>query len=306
MTLSFAVFPGLDAIFKSANWERWLDVPEVKTSLEQASVFLSEKTGEREMLDEFLLRSSRPHVADFDRTLVALTALQVGISNRVTKQWDFDGLVSCSHGDFARLISAGAISMQDAVDLLWHFAELRQRCPAGVTALTNPDHGDFTEEQLAWLTASGVTISRWSPSHATISGLRETISQLRKPAREWGLKVRPLLPYPVHSPIMKPAVDELLQSSDQWSVMPPKLPIFSSVGLEFLPDADAIVADFVRGALSSVRWMDAILTLVRNHEVTEFVNIGPNNLLISWAFELEELKDVAVVDAWEIVPGRKD
>ncbi len=300
MSRAFAVFPGLDAIFVATHWERWLSRTEVTGALGEASGALARRTGEAEDLGAFLGRHRRPHLADFDRTLVALTAIQLGIARAVLARRGFDGFVSCSHGDFARLVAAGALSLDDAVDLLWYFADLRRRCPEGTTALVSPDIGDFTGAQLDWLDASDVTTSRWSPRHATVSGLAETVAAMRRPARARQLKVRPLLPYPVHSPVMRPVVDELLRSAGRWTVRQPAVPVYSSVGLRFLDTPSEIIADAVQGALSPVRWMDAILALVHEHGVTDYVNIGPSNMLISWVFETGALSGVSVRDAWDL------
>jgi acyl transferase domain-containing protein len=297
---TYAIFPGLDALFVDTQTRRWLADPDVAATLDDTSAILSALTGEQESLGTFLRSHRRPHLVDFDRMLVALTAVQVGIARAALRHIQFDGLTGCSHGDIARLVIAESLSLDDAIDLLWVFAEMRKRCPAGSTAFVRSIHGDLSAEQLEWLATTAVTLSQWSARHATAAGTHEAMAAIRKPALALGIKVKPVLPYPVHSPVMAPAVEEIFGHAPRWRVNAPRLPLFSSVYVRPIVTPQDIIDEAATGAVSPVRWMDTLVALTNDHGVRRLVNIGPSNTLTDWVFESPRVQQVDMLDAWDI------
>src|SRR5262249_14784808 len=128
------LFPGLDALFLASKLKRWLINPTISVALNEASTARSRLTHQSEDLVIILEKFIRHHIADFDRTLVALTALQVGIARALAEKVSWDLVLGCSHGDIARSVVCEVVSFADAVDILWLFAELRKSCPKGGTA----------------------------------------------------------------------------------------------------------------------------------------------------------------------------
>jgi malonyl CoA-acyl carrier protein transacylase len=297
---TYAIFPGLDALFVATQTRRWLTDSHVVAALDETSAILAGLTGREESLVGFLRDNQRPHLADFDRTLVALTAVQVGIARAVRQHLPFDGLTGCSHGDAARLVIAESVSLQHVVELLWLFAEMRLRCPQGSTAFIRAAEGDLTVEQLDWLGSAPITLSQWSSRHATAAGTDEAMAALREPARALGIKIRPVLPYPVHSPVMAPAVAEVYSQAYRWQVNPARVPLFSSIYVRPISSPAEIMEEAAAGAVSAVRWMETLVSLANDHGVTRFVNIGPSNTLTGWVLESDSVSHVTMVDAWDV------
>ena len=205
------LFPGLDALFVTSKLQRWTEVPEVRASLSETNRLLSKLTGQDENLERLVTASSRPHLEDFDRTTIALAGIQIGIARAVQKKESWDVVVGCSHGDIARSVVCGVLQLQDAVEIVWTFAQLRKDCPPGRTAnVRTVDGSPLTDSQIDWFNSQGATLSQWSTHHATIAATQDVIDRVSQMSRECGLKVKPIFPFAVHSPAMSPLAERFV------------------------------------------------------------------------------------------------
>ncbi|MCB0420005.1 MAG: ACP S-malonyltransferase [Bdellovibrionales bacterium] len=301
-TKTALLLPGLDALFSSSRLKRWMPLPEIQEKLDKASRKLSKLTGTSEDLYSFLNQHHRIHLIDFDRTLVCLTAVQVAIAERLQRllnSWDL--LQGCSHGDIARSVLCESISFDDAIEILWTFAELRQTCPPGQTANVRTLSGEpLLEAQIQWLVANQAPVSQWSDHHLTIGGTKEFISGLQSQAQEHGLKIKPVLPYPIHSPAMEPSFRDLLRQASRWTIHPPNQPVFSSLWLRYLTTGEEVFTEGLAGSTSPVRWMETLEALYKNENVRKFINVGPSNALTGWLLSSPKYPDIQVVESWDL------
>lgn len=290
--------PGLDALFSVGKIKRWVDVPTVRESLAEVSASLSKLTGRPEDLEGFMRAAARPHLADFERTLVAMTGIQLGIVRALElrgARWDV--VVGVSHGDIARSVLAGCISLDTAVELLWDFARLRKTCPPGRTAsVRTVDGSEVSAEHVKWMQDAGGALSLWSRFHGTVSGTQEVIARLCGESRGHGLKIKPLLPYPIHSPVMRTMVEGLLAEGKEWRVSPPNQPILSSVWARELRTSGELMREAVDGAIQPLQWLETLQALTGSGQVTRFINVGPSTTLAEWL-----PASIAVDDSWEAV-----
>jgi [acyl-carrier-protein] S-malonyltransferase len=299
------LFPGLDALFMSSKLQRWLADEKVCETLKEASGLLSEITGAPEDLAEFIRVNKRLHLADFDRTLVALTALQVGITRQLRVHWDI--AQGCSHGDVARSVICESLSFRDAIDLLWTFGELRKTCPKGYTANVRARDGSpLTAEQIQWLKDSDTPVSLWSDTNATIGGSVETLEKIIQQCESKGLKVKPVLPYPVHSPAMRPSMEELRAKAGRWTIRAPNKPVFSSLWIRYLETPQDIFEEGLASAVQEVRWTETLAHLHEKEGVNTFINVGPSNTLTGWLFSSPKFEGVKLLDGWELLHGPEE
>jgi malonyl CoA-acyl carrier protein transacylase len=296
------LFPGLDALFMTSKLKRWLQDPKICDALAEASDYLGSSTGKSENLQKFLEENSRLHLADFDRTLVVLTALQIGIARQLKEPWDI--AQGCSHGDIARSVICESITFKDAVELLWIFAELRKSCSPGYTAnVRNRDGSPLTPEQIEWLRVRNAPVSQWSDTNATIGGDNATLAKIIADAEGLGLKIKPVLPYPVHSPTMQASMEALREKTAHLQVRDPIKPVFSSLWVRYLTSGKDILAEGLAGAVSEVRWVETLTHLHEKENVDCFLNVGPSNTLTGWLFNSPRFSSVKLLDGWEILHG---
>lgn len=296
------LFPGLDALFVTSKLQRWVEVPEVRASLSETNQILSQLTGQAENLERLVTASSRPHLADFDRTTIALAGIQIGIARAVQKKQSWDVVVGCSHGDIARSVVCGVLKLNDAVEIIWTFAQLRKDCPEGKTAnVRTVDGSPLKDAQIEWLASQGATLSQWSTHHATVAATQDVIDQILPMSRERNLKVKPIFPFAVHSPAMSPLADQFRALSPKWELGESQWPIFSSVHAKFLGNVDEIRKEAIAGAVSAIAWTRALASLCDEHGVRRFLNVGPSNALTGWTFGSLATEGVVVQDAWDIL-----
>jgi malonyl CoA-acyl carrier protein transacylase len=296
------LFPGLDALFMSSKLKRWLQNPVAAETLHEASSILSELTGQKEDLIAFTQDNARLHVADFDRTLVVLTALQLGIAKQIREPWHI--AQGCSHGDIARSVVCGSLDFREAVKLLWTFATLRKTCAPGYTAnVRNKDGTPLSAEQLQWLKEKGAPVSLWSDTNATIGGDNATLESIIAESAVVGLKVKPVLPYPVHSPAMHSSMIALKNLTADWRLKDPVKPVFSSLWVKCLVTGEDIREEGLASAVNEVRWVETLTHLHEKEGVDCFLNVGPSNTLTGWLFNSEKFRGVKLLDGWELLHG---
>ena len=294
------LFPGLDAVLDAEKIRRWLDVPSVRQTLESASESLSEATGREHSLVDLFAEMRRPQDVDEDLIHIGLIAIQYAIALESEKRVIPDILTGCSHGDLGRMAFAGCLPLWDTIRMAWASAQLPTRCVPGVNASARSVSGRLTTEQLDWLRKQDVVVSQWTHHHATAAGSLETIRDLRERAIRHGLKMHILLRVPVHSPLMRPVVDEALRISQQFHLEPPRYPIFSSVYVRRIGDVTELKQEAVDASLSEIRWMETLTRLIEEEGVRRIVCIGPSSTLANWIMEDDDIKGVEVIDAWDL------
>lgn len=294
------LFPGLDAVLDAGKIRRWLDVPFIRQTLESASQSLSEATGQSQSLVELFAEMRRPQDVDEDLIHIGLIAIQYAIALESEKRVAPDILTGCSHGDLGRMAFAGCLPLWDTIHMAWASAQLRTQCIPGVNASARSISGRLTKEQLDWLRKQDVVVSQWTHHHATAAGSLETIRDLRERAIKHGLKMHVLLRVPVHSPLMRPVVDEALRISQQFDLKPPRYPIFSSVYVRRIRDVEELKQEAVDASLSEIRWMETLSRLIREEGVRRIICIGPSSTLANWIMEDENTEGVEVIDAWDL------
>lgn len=297
------LFPGLDSLFVASKIKRWLDFDFVQQSLNETSLKLSELTNQSEDLLMFIRDTHRPYLVDLDRSLVCLTVLQVSIATNLKNKITDLGLIQgCSHGDIARSVMVESISLIDAIEILWSFTFLRKLLPDGVTATVRTKDGTpISEAHVAWLKAEDTPISLWSKEHGTIGAETHKIDLLSKVAVDRNLKIKNMLPFPVHTPALVPAIELLRKTSNLWPVSDPKQRTVSSVWVRDITTAQELKDEVLAGAIQPVRWIETLDYLYHEKKIREFINIGPSNTLTSWVFESNQYPELKVIEAWDLL-----
>lgn len=301
--MSVFLFPGLDALFVTSKMKRWLDKSFVKADLDKASEILSNHTLKEENLSELLLKAHRPHLQDFDRTLIALTTVQVSIAQALmAKGHEPKMLQGCSHGDIARSVLCQSLRFEDAIAGLWNFSLLRGILPAGLTAtIRNIQGAEFTDVQMEWIKAKDLPLSSWSQGHGTVACEQHQFENFKSEAQKLGLKVGEMLAFPVHTPMLKPVFELLDAATLSMEFKSPSVKTFSSVWLKNLNSAEDIRKEALASAVLPVRWVETLDHLYRVEQVRHFVNIGPSNSLTSWTLNNEKYPGLEIQEAWDLL-----
>lgn len=199
--------------------------------------------------------------------------------------WDVAGdelgspIATAGHslGEYAALVAAGAIAVDDAVRLV---AERG----AAMDAAAKLQHGSMTaflggdaDAVTALAAEVGLTVANDNaPGQLVLSGAVDALEAAEARVGETGARARRLeVAGAFHSPLMAPAAERLAAALEATPVAQPTITPYSNGSAA--PFAD-VRAELSENMLKPVRWREIILAL-HAAGVEEFVELGPGNVL---------------------------
>lgn len=235
-------------------------------------------------------------------SLASLAALQEALSSSSSSAWTAPLVprftAGHSVGEYAALVAAGALSLEDAVRLVRERGRLMHHegtvCPGGMAAVIGMDEEPLQaicQEVTARLTTNlpagahpgqgRVTIANYNtPGQIVISGERGALEAAMEQARARGAKR--VLPLAVsgafHSPIMQPAAAGLAQAIATTPVGNAAIPVIGNIHAQPLVEAGDIREEMAQQIAAPVQWIRTIEYMVQAG-VTIFLEIGPGQAL---------------------------
>lgn len=197
-----------------------------------------------------------------------------------------DMVAGHSLGEFSALTSAGALSFEDGLKLVYARAMAMQKAceasPSTMAAIIGlPD--DVIEKVCSEISKEGdvvVPANYNSPGQVVISGNVEAIKDACAKLKEAGAKRA--LPLAVggafHSPLMEMARVELAAAIEKAPVSNPVCPVYQNVDAEPHTVAVEIKSNLLKQLTSPVRWTQSVKNMISDG-MTEFVECGPGQVL---------------------------
>lgn len=219
-------------------------------------------------------------------------------------------LAGHSLGEYTALVAAGVLEIGDGIRLvrergrLMHQAGTRQ--PGGMAAVIGLD-----EPSLAQLCQeAGVEIANInSPNQIVISGAKEALNQAMEVARSQGARVVPLeVSGAFHSPLMKPAADELARIISELHFRDPEVPIVVNTTAQPATTAQEIKEELAQQLLHCVRWRHSVQYMI-DHGISTFIEIGPGSVLaglikrIDRGVQMLNISDMSSISVLSFRPG---
>lgn len=202
---------------------------------------------------------------------------------------DIEPAVVAGHslGEYSALVTAGSLSLEDALRLVRRRGELMQQAvPVGEGAMAAVLGLDSTAVSEVADDASSTSeicaVANFnSPVQTVLAGDAAAIDRAVVLAKERGARRAVLLPVsaPFHSPLMAPAREGLTPMLEETEFMDPKIPVVDNVDA-VEPANGAAVRDALRRQIDSpVRWVESVERMQAHHGATRFVEIGPGTVL---------------------------
>ena len=274
------VFPGQGAQFTGMGKDLYDNYPLAKELFEKANDILGFRITDIMFngTDEELKQTKVTQPAVFLHSVIS--ALCLGD--------DFKPEMVAGHslGEFSALVSAGAISFEDGLKLVYARAMAMQKAceaaPSTMAAIIGlPD--EKVEEICAEVNKEGhvcVPANFNCPGQLVISGNIEAINEACEKLKAAGAKRA--LPLKVggafHSPLMQPAKDELQVAIENTQFSTPRCPVYQNVdGKPYTEPAD-IKANLIAQLTSAVKWTSCALTMVADG-ADDFTECGPGKVL---------------------------
>ncbi len=274
------VFPGQGAQFTGMGKDLYDNYPLAKELFEKANDILGFRITDIMFngTDEELKQTKVTQPAVFLHSVIS--ALCLGD--------DFKPEMVAGHslGEFSALVSAGAISFEDGLKLVYARAMAMQKAceaaPSTMAAIIGlPD--EKVEEICAEVNKEGhvcVPANFNCPGQLVISGNIEAINEACEKLKAAGAKRA--LPLKVggafHSPLMQPAKDELQVAIENTQFSTPRCPVYQNVdGKPYTEPAD-IKANLIAQLTSAVKWTSCVLNMVEDG-ADDFTECGPGKVL---------------------------
>ncbi len=183
-----------------------------------------------------------------------------------------------SLGQYTAAVATGAVPFADAVRLVRRRGELMQQFGRGAMAAVL---GLETEIVREIATEAGAELANINaPGQVTIAGREDAVAKAGEMAKERG--ARRVIPLAVsaafHTSLMRPVADAMRVLLDAAPFVDPALPIVANGDAALLTTAAAVRAELVGHITASVHWVRTVEAL-RDHGVTDYIEIGPGNVL---------------------------
>lgn len=198
-----------------------------------------------------------------------------------------DMVAGHSLGEFSALVACGAVSFEDALEIVRRRGELMQAAgasnPGTMAAIIGMDDNAVESVCIKATESTGkevVAANYNCPGQLVISGYNEAVKAAVDIAKEDGARMAMLLPVSgaFHSSLMEPAYIGLKESLENLSINTPSCPIYSNFTAEPTSDVEEIRANLLNQLMNPVRWTQTLQNMLANG-ATSFVEVGPGKVL---------------------------
>lgn len=194
-----------------------------------------------------------------------------------------DMVAGHSLGEFSALVAANAMSFEAGLGLVYKRAMAMQKAcelkPSTMAAILGLD--DDIVEKLCEETEGIVVPANYNcPGQLVISGEIPAVEKACEKMKEAGARRALILSVggAFHSPLMKPAEEELAEAINQTAFSQPICPVYQNVSTKAETDPVEIKKNLLSQLTSSVRWTQSVRNMVTDG-ATEFIEVGPGNTL---------------------------
>ena len=212
-----------------------------------------------------------------------------------------------SLGEYSAYVASGAMDFEEAVALVQKRGRfMTEAVPSGegaMYAIIGLDQ-DLVEEACDEATALGmglaVPANYNAPGQIVIAGKTEAVAKAAELAKEKGAKLAVKLKVsgPFHSPMMRPAGEELAKVFAGVSMNPLKLPYVANINAEVITDCSKIEELLVAQVSGSVRWQQSVETMIREG-VDTFIEIGPGKTLTGFLRKIDKNVKSYHIGSWK-------
>lgn len=284
MTAGALLFPGQGSQFAGMGKDLVERYPEARAVYERADA----------ALEPLGLVVSRLSFKGTDEELKQTAVTQPAILTHAIAVWEvlkargLSALIAAGHslGEYAALVAAGALTLEDAVLLVRRRGLFMQEAvPTGrgamsaVIGLSPEDVAAACAEAVRTTGETCAAANFNAPEQTVIAGTLASVARAAELLKEKG--VRRVLPLPVSAPfhcaLMKPAEEKLSPFLDATAFTPMAFPVVTNV--DAVPNADPLAAREAlrRQVCSPVRWVETVRFLSSSSALG--IECGPGSVL---------------------------
>ena len=195
------------------------------------------------------------------------------------------GAAGLSLGEYTALVFAGALSFEDGLKVVSRRGKAMQAAatasPSGMISVLGLD--EAAVDELCRLVAPHGRLWKANllgPGNIVVSGDSSALPHVEPIATELGAsRVIPLaVAGAFHTPLMKPADDQLAEALALATFQSPRIPVYSNVDASAHTEPDDLRRTLVAQVIGGVRWEESMRRMLADGYDT-FYEIGPGRVL---------------------------
>jgi [acyl-carrier-protein] S-malonyltransferase len=272
------VFPGQGAQYSGMGKEMFEKSSRARELFNKANSILGFK------ITEVMFEGSEEDLKQTKVTQPAIFLHSVILARMLGDGFMADMVAGHSLGEFSALVASRVLTFEDGLKLVSKRATAMQKAcelePSTMAAVLGMDDKEV-EKLLENVEDEVVVPANYnSPGQIVISGSLKGIENAMKVLQDAGAKrVVPLkVGGAFHSPLMKPAADELAKAIDGTRFVRGTCPIYQNFTGQSVTDPEIIKKNLIAQLTSPVRWTHSVKNMIANG-ANEFIEVGPGNVL---------------------------
>ncbi|THA54613.1 type I polyketide synthase [Streptomyces sp. A1136] len=187
-----------------------------------------------------------------------------------------------SAGEFAAAVTAGALTLAEAAELVAVRGALMEELPRGAMLAVGIGRGEIAPLLAAEPEAVLAAVN--GPSDVTVSGPVAVLDRIERALRADGVRARRLgVAHAFHSPGLQPVLGRLRERAERTAAVRPQIPFASCRYGRMLREEPLDAAYWVGQAAEPVLFGEALEALVRESAPTHLLEVGPRPQLLPLA-----------------------
>ncbi len=272
------VFPGQGSQYCGMAKEIYDRYPEARAMMDRADEILGYS------ITDIMFNGSEDDLRQTRHTQPAIFLHSIAVA-KLLEDNQVGMTAGHSLGEYTALCYADAMSFDDAILIVAKRGELMQNAgtinPGTMAAVIGMKDAAL-EELLAEAGKEGIvqTANFNSPGQVVISGDIDAVRKAVELAPSKGARMAKELVVSgaFHSPLMKPAEEELKESLDGITINDSRIPVCMNVVANPVTRAEEIRDNLVLQLTSSVKWEQSVEAMIAEG-VTSFIETGPQKVL---------------------------
>ena len=284
------IFPGQGAQFTGMGKDLYENSALAKEHFEQANDILGFR------ITDIMFEGSAD---DLKQTKVTQPAvfLHSVILAKTLQDFKPDMVAGHSLGEFSALVANGTLSFEDGLRLVSQRAMAMQKAcemePSTMAAVLGLE--DSVVEQVCSDIDGIVVAANYNcPGQLVISGSTGAVTLACEKMKEAGAKRALMLPVggAFHSPLMKPAEEELAAAIEATQFNQPICPVYQNVTTTAVSDPQEIRKNLVAQLTAPVKWTQSVKSMIKDG-ANVFIEVGPGKVLQGLVKKIDGSVDAA-------------
>ncbi len=270
------VFPGQGAQFSGMGKDLYDSSDRAKELFEKANEILGFR------ITDIMFEGTADQLKETKVTQPAIFLHSTILADSL-ENFNPDMVAGHSLGEFSALVANGTLSFEDGLRLVSKRAlamqkacEMQSSTMAAVLGLED----QVVEDICAAVDGVVVAANYNCPGQLVISGSVPAVEEACAKLTEAGARRALILPVggAFHSPLMKPAEEELAAAIEATNFNTPKCPVYQNVSTTAVSDAEEIKKNLISQLTAPVKWTQSVENMIKDGAAT-FTEVGPGKVL---------------------------